>query len=193
MSPSLGDLHPAQNRGFRELFAALRHLVSHYRGLAQRVDDPALGHAEQTARRLLDELRDQTRRYDLHGGPAAQGVGINAARGRSGVTDRFLERNQALRLAVLDVQHVVTLLAYLGRVSETNGNADLAEFCERWRASMAEVEERVRSAAVDTGGDPAGAVEPVDPSAVGRAAHGVAYWVGTFGERFDRRAARRRS
>jgi hypothetical protein len=34
------------------------------------------------------------------------------------VLDRFLERNQALRLAVGDLEHVTTLLAYLARVRE---------------------------------------------------------------------------
>ena len=193
MSPALEDLHPAQNRGFRELFAAARHVVNHYRALQQRVDEPALADAEHAARRLLDELRDQTKRYDLHGGPAAQNVGVTAARARSGVGDRFLERNQALRTAVLDVQHVVTLLGYLAHVSDANGNADLAGFCARWRETLAQVEARVRSAAIDSGRDPDAAVAPLDESRVGRAAHGVAYWVGTFGERFDRRAARKRS
>ena len=193
MSPSLEQLHPAQNRGFRELYAATRHVVNHYRALGQRLDEPALHEGETVARRLLDELRDQTVRYDLHGGPAAQGVGVNAARGRSGVADRFLERNQALRTAVLDIQHVVTLLGYLANVSTTNGNDDLAQFCGRWRETLAQAEERVRSAAADSGRDPDSAVEPLDPSSVGRAAHGAANLVGTFGEWFDRRTARRRS
>ncbi len=193
MSPPIDDLHPAQNRGFRELYAATRHVVNHYRALGQRLDEPALHEAETAARRLLDELRDPTVRYDLHGGPAAQGVGVNAARGRSGVADKFLERNQAMRTAVLDIQHVVTLLGYLANASTANGNDDLATFCGRWRETLAQVEERVRSAAVDTGRDPDSAVEPLDSSTVGRAAHGAAYWAGTFGEWFDRRTARRRT
>ena len=57
MTPALDDLHPAQNRGFRELFAAARHVVNHYRALQQRVDEPALADAEHAARRLLDDLQ----------------------------------------------------------------------------------------------------------------------------------------
>jgi hypothetical protein len=193
MSPSAGELHPAQNRGFRELYAATRHVVNHYRGLAARLDAPALEDGAAAARRLLDELRAQTERYDLHGFPAAQNVGVTAARARSVVGDRFLERNQALRMAVLDVQHVVTLLGYLAAASEANGNDDLVAFCTRWRDALREVEDRVRAAAIDMGRTPDQAVEPFDGTPVGRAAHSVGYWAGTFGEWFDRRAARTRS
>jgi hypothetical protein len=193
MSPSLDQLHPAQNRGFRELYAAARHVVNHYRALARHFDEPALTEAETAVRRLLDELREQTERYDLHGSPAAQNVGVTAARARSGVGDRFLERNQALRLAVLDIQHVVTLLGYLAAASETNGNADLAAFCSRWHGQLGSVEERVRQAAIEMGRRPDEATLPLDSSALGRAAHAVPQWVGTVGEWFDRKAARRRS
>ena len=193
MSPSLDDLHPAQNRGFRELYAATRHVVNHYRGLAQKLDVDALHEGAAVARRMLDDLRSHTERYGLYGFPAAQGVGANAARARTGVGERFLERNQALRFAVIDVQHVVTLLGYLASVSEANGNRDLVDFCHTWEASMLEVERGVRSAAVDLGQSPDYAVEPLHGSPVGRAAHGLAQGVvGGVGEWFDRRAARRR-
>ena len=49
-------------------------------------------------------------------------------------------------------------------VSDANGNADLATFCGRWREELAQVEERVRSAAIDSGRDPDAAVEPLDTS-----------------------------
>ncbi|MEA2142055.1 MAG: hypothetical protein QOI64_485, partial [Solirubrobacteraceae bacterium] len=178
MSPSLEQLHPAQNRGFRELYAASRQVANHHRALAERLDLPAFGESADAARRLLDELRVQTARYDLHGQPAAQGVGVSGARARNGLLDRFLERNQAERIAVLDLQHVVTLLGYLATASETNGDADLAGFCRRWHGELREVESRVRDAAIDSGRDLEGAIEPFDPSPVGRAAHGVQNWVG---------------
>ena len=193
MSPSLDDLHPAQNRQFRELYAATRHVVNHYRALAQKLDVDALHDGAAAARRLLDDLRRQTERYGLYGYPAAQGVGANAARARTGVGERFLERNQALRFAVLDVQHVVTLLGYLASVSQANGNQDLVDFCHTWEATMLEVERAVRAAAVDLGQSPDYAIEPLDGSAVGRAAHGFAQGlVGGFGEWFDRTTGRRR-
>src|SRR5829696_2796675 len=141
MTPALDDLHPAQNRGFRELYAAARHVVNHYRTLAQILDEDALHEGAAAARRLLDDLQRETRRYDLHGFPAAQNVGATAARARTGVGERFLERNQALRFAVLDVQHVVTLLGYLASVSEVNGSRDLVDFCRGWEATMLAVEQ----------------------------------------------------
>src|SRR5215204_5302268 len=158
MTPALDDLHPAQNRGFRELYAAARHVVNHYRALAQILDEEALHEGAAAARRLLDDLQRETRRYDLHGFPAAQNVGATAARARSGVGERFLERNQALRLAVLDVQHLVTLLGYLAAASETAGTDDLNDFCHRWEATMLEVEQHVRAAAVDAGARPDDAI-----------------------------------
>jgi hypothetical protein len=193
MSPSLEELHPAQNRGFRELYATTRQVADHHSALAERLDLPAFAESAEAARRLLDELRTQTARYDLHGQPAAQGMGVSGAGARNGLIDRFLERNQAERIAVLDLQHVVTLLGYLATASETNGNSDLASFCRRWHADLREVESRVRDAAIDSGRDLDAAIEPFDSSAMGRAAHGVGYWVGTLGEWVDRRAARRRS
>jgi hypothetical protein len=36
------------------------------------------------------------------------------------------------------------------------------------------------------GRDPDGAIERLDPSAVGRAAHGAQFWAGSLGEWFDR-------
>ena len=193
MSPALEELHPAQNRAFRELYAATRHVVNHYRALAYKLDVGALHDGAAVARRLLDDLRRHTERYDLYGYPAAQGVGANAARARSSIGERFLERNQALRFAVLDVQHVTTLLGYLAAVSDANGNQDLVDFCHGWEASMLEVEQHVRAAAVDQGARPDESVEPLHPNAVGRAAHGLAQGVvGGLGEWFDRRAARRR-
>jgi hypothetical protein len=192
VSPSLDDLHPAQNRGFRELYAATRHLVNHYRSLGERIPEDALLEGAAVGRRLLDDLRNHTERYGLYGHPAAQGVGANAALARGGVGERFLERNQALRLAVLDAQHVVTLLGYLAAVSETNGNGELAEFCRRWEQEMLGPEQQLRAAAVDQGTRPDAAVEPLDGSLVGRAAHNVQNVVGSLGEWVDRRAARRR-
>jgi hypothetical protein len=138
---------------------------------------------------MLRAIREAIAGHDLHGGSAAQGVGAGAARAQSGVRDRFLERNQALRLAVLDIQHVTTLLAYLEAASAAAGTPDLAELCHEWHGESARVEERVRAAAVKIGSELDFAIEPLDPSMFGRAAHSVGYWFGTFGEWYDRRQA----
>jgi hypothetical protein len=189
------SLHPAQNRGFRELVAATRHVIEHFEALAPRfAGQPDIGAALEdgaaTARTMLGEVREAIAKYDLHGGRAAQGVGASLAPARGG-SDRFLERNQALRMAVLDVAHAATLLAYLESVSGRQGSDDLAELSHRWHAKMRTLEKRMHAAVIAIGTEPDVAIEPLDPSAVGRAAHSVNYWFGTFGEWFDRKSAER--
>ena len=106
---------------------------------------------------------------------AAQGSGANLGTVRGAVFDRFLERNQALRFAVEDLEQVTTLLGYLARVSETRGDTKLPEFCRSWERRLRRQVNAVRKAAIELGGDPDGAVEPLDDSAAGRAAHRVAW------------------
>ena len=189
---SLDDLHAAQNRGFRELYASARLVADHYEALAELTGHDVLREAAGDAQRLLEELRERTGEYGLHGEPAAQRVGAVGARAQVAVPERFLERNQAVRLAVLDVQHVVTLLTYLAAVSETNGTPELAEFCRTWETTMLEVEQRVRATAVDEGAHPDRAVEPLHDTAAGRAGHKLAVWIGAAGEWYDRQSAKRR-
>jgi hypothetical protein len=190
------SLHPAQNRGFRELVAATRHVIDHFEALAPRFDPKiadALNEGAELARELLKAVREAISEYDLHGGPAAQNVGKSGAGLRGGVTDKFLEKNQALRMAVLDVQHTVTLLAYLESVSGKTETEDLAKLCHDWHGKMLDLEHRMRAAVIVLGTEPDTAIEPVDSGVLGRAAHSVGYWVGTFGEWFDRRDAEKRS
>ena len=134
-------LHPAQNRGFRELVAASRRAIEHLEALGKRFEShqraaDALEDGAATTTEMLRAVRAAIAEHDLHGGAAAQGVGSSAARAQSGVRDRFLERNQAIRLAVLDVQHVTTLLAYLEAASATAGTTDLAELCHEWHGEL---------------------------------------------------------
>jgi hypothetical protein len=186
-------LHPAENRGYRELYAYARQLCDHWSALAARLPgtDAAgvLVKGSESARELISELKPATEAHGLHGQPAAQGVGRSLARQRDGQRDRFLERNQALRFAVEDMQHVTTLLAYLGALADTRGDADLSDLCGRWERKLRRTESAMRKAAVAGGSDPDAAIEPLDGSAAGRAAHTVGYAVGTVGEWFDRWAA----
>ena len=55
---------------------------------------------------MLDELAGRTAAFGLHGRFAAQGVGARLGGLRNHALDLTLERNQALRTAVLDVVHV---------------------------------------------------------------------------------------
>jgi hypothetical protein len=191
---STPDLHPAQNRGLRELYAALRQLVAHWSQLSRRLGaglaPMTLDQGVAAARSLLVELADITAEYGLYGRPAAQGVGARLAGTRNLLGDKALERNQALRFAVLDVQHVVTLLSYQARIARGRGDARLADFLDSWRDRMIAVERSARAVAVEEGDDPDLAIHPMDTGPVGKLAHGAQNVVGTFGEWFDRRSAR---
>jgi hypothetical protein len=186
------ELHPAENRGYRELYAFARNIADHWPKLAERMAGSAaerpLHDGAAAASDLLRELEARTPDYGLYGKPAAQGVGANLARTRRDVRDRFLERNQALRFAVSDVQHVVTLLGYLEQLARTRGDDALRGFCSDQRARLMPVERTARAAAIELGSAPDAAIEPLDRSAAGRVAHGAAYAMGSVGEWLDRRA-----
>lgn len=188
-------LMPAENRGYRELYAYSRQLADHWRALSAALPAPeltrVLDRGAAAAGDLIDELEPLTARHGLHGKPAAEGAGKSIA-GGARVRDRFLERNQAARFAVEELQHVVTLLSYLERASVTSGNHELAEFCGRWERKLKRLEGETRKAVAALGDDPGAAVAPLDESAVGKAAHQVGYVAGTVGEWIDRRAARKR-
>jgi hypothetical protein len=187
-------LFPAEHRALRELYAMARQLGGHWERLAERVGGaPAevLERGVQASRELLDELADRTRPHDLHGAVAARGSGVWVSRLR-GASDLLLERNQALRSAVLDVQHVTTLLAYLAALADRRGDAALATWHRGWERRLREIEDAALAAAVAEGADPERAVEPAEPSKLGRAGHAVANGLGTLGEAIDARAARRR-
>jgi hypothetical protein len=189
-------LHPAENRGYRELYVTGRQAAKRLSRMALSLDGTdareQLDKATESLGKLLDELGPMTARHDLYGDVAAQGGGANLGAIRGAVFDRFLERNQALRLAVDDLEHVTTLLAYLATVSEGRGDTTLAEFCGSWERRMRRQVSAVRKAAVALGTTPDVAIEPLDPSAVGRAAHRAAWAFGTVGEWTDRQVARRR-
>ena len=188
------DLHPALRRGLRELYATTRQLAGHWSSLQSRVgpglEAEALGGGAESARRLLDELSELTPEYRLHGGPAAVGLGERLAGARHGLGDRFLERNQALRLAVLDVQHVIVLLSYLGAVAGATEDEPVAVLCRRSERRLLGVRKSIVAAAVASGERPDEAIEPLDSSPAGRAAHRVAWAAGSVGEWVDARLRR---
>jgi hypothetical protein len=186
-------LHPAQNRALRELYATAKQLSRHWSALDARLDGPEELHAgAEAAEQLLGELAEFTAGYDLHGLPAAQGMGVSLAGMRNVVTDRALERNQAMRMALLDLQHTTTLLAYLAALGDTQGDEEMVEFCSRWERKLKRLEGRMRRAAIGTAQAPDAAIEPVDAGPLGRAGQRAAWAMGTFGEWLDRRAAERR-
>jgi hypothetical protein len=191
-------MHPAEHRGLRELHAATRQLVAHWDALAGRLEaggapEPAaaLRAGVTEARALLAGLEPLTLARDLPGRPAAQGLGRTIAGSRAVLTDRLLERNQALRLAVHDVQHLTTLLPYLAGLARRRDDEELAAFLDEHDVVLQEVERRARVVAVEESRDPDRAISPADPSPAGRAGHRLGELFGTIGEAVDRRARRR--
>jgi hypothetical protein len=189
------ELHPAENRGYRELYAFARQMADYWPKLAERLAGSSaerpLRDGAAAAQALLDELEQRTPEYGLYGKPAAEGVGANLARTRRDVRDRFLERNQALRSAVSDIQHVVTLLGYLEQVARSRGDDALRGFCSDQRARLMPVERTARAAAIELGSSPDEAIQPLDRSPAGRVAYGAAYAMGTVGEWLDRRTGKK--
>lgn len=189
-------MHPVEHRGLRELYAMARQLRDHWRALATRLDGVAPEQAQllrdgsDRARALLAELSDVTAQRGIFGRPMAQGLGAQLARIHSGVIDTALEVNQALRFAVLDVVHVVTLLEFLAGAAAHDGDAELAAFLSTWAAQLRDQERAIRTAVVSLADDLDLAVRASVPGVAGRIGHGAAGVLGTFGEWFDRRAAR---
>jgi hypothetical protein len=177
-------LYPAEHRALRELSAFARQLVGHWERLSSRLDEPLLRDGAASVRELIGELSDRCATHGIELYPASQGVGGSAA-GVRGVTDLMLERNQALRSAVHDIQHVTMLLGYLGELADRRGDATLASWHRGWESRLRTVEEDARGLAVAEGREPDRAIEPAGPGKAGRAGHAVANGLGTLGEAID--------
>lgn len=185
-----GTLHPAENRAYRELYAFARRLENNWAWLADRMPAPAsevLHDGSAAAGDLLAELEEMTPRYGLYGRPAAQGVGAGMSLGR--LAARFFERNQAFRIGLTDLQHVVTLVGYLEQLARSRGDDELRALCSGWRERLLPIERSARAAAIDLGSAPAAAIEPVDQSAAGKVGARVAWATGAVGEWIDRRVS----
>lgn len=189
-------MHPVEHRGLRELYAMTRQLRDHWRALAARLEPVAPDQAKllrdgsDVARALLAELTGMTAQRGIFGRPTAQGLGAQLARVHSGALDTALEVNQALRFAVLDVVHVVTLLEFLARAAARDTDRELEAFLGAWGRQLRDREDELRAGVVALAGDPDLAVRPAAPGVAGRIGHGAANLIGSFGEWFDRRAAR---
>lgn len=189
------SLHRAEHRGYRELYLSAREAQTRLDRLAEALpDEPAapVRKASATLADLVAELRPATARHGLHAELAAEGGGARIGMVRAAILDRFLERNQALRFAVDDLEHVTTLLAYLATISEKRRHKQLAELCSTWERKLRRQVGTVRKVAIALGDDPDGAIEPLDPTPVGQLAHGAAIAVGSAGEAIDRKAAKHR-
>lgn len=178
-------MFPAEHRALRELHVTTRQLAGHWAKLGDRLggaEGALLDEGATAARVLLDELEERV--GELSGRPAAQSVGARLA-GARGVSDLLLERNQAFRSALLDLQHVTTLLAYTAQLARTREDESLAVWQDGWAERLRALEDRARAAAVALGSDPEAAIAPADESRVGRTGARVGVAFGTIGEAID--------
>ena len=180
-------MHPAEHRALRELAVAAGQMARHWRALdARGLGGGVLAAGADDAERLVGEVRALAKARGLAIGPAARTAGASLAGARTGLGDRFLERNQALRLAVLDAAHVALLCDYVRALAAARGGDEKLETeLARWGSRMRDHERVARSAVTDLAADPDAAIAAVDGSPLGKAAHGVAYAVGFAGEFTD--------
>ena len=193
------SLHPAEHRALRELHATARQLARHWSRLATRLGAgpaPLLRDGADAAHELLRELEPRTAALGIHGLPAAQGAGRSLA-GLRMAGDVLLERNQALRGALLDLHHVITLVIWLAALADRRSDTTLAGWLRGWETRLSPLEERGRDAVVALASEPDAAIEPAEPGMLGRAGASVSNAFGTMGEAFDQsplgRMARRRA
>jgi hypothetical protein len=190
------SLHPAEHRAYRELYAASRHLISRWGRLISALDGSPYAEVLERGRdrveKLVAALPTETERYGLYGGPMALGVGARMADLRNVVTDRSVDTGMVMRLAVLDIEHVATLLGQLGALARSRGDDELAAFCREWESSIRPEVETTRVAAISVGDSPELAAAPLDSSFLGRATHGIGWVLGSVGEAVDRVSGQRR-
>src|SRR4051794_19340283 len=148
--------HSAEHRALRELYVFGRQLVTHWERLGRRLGGPeaalfTAGAAD--ARALLGEASGAMAARDVPVDRAAAFAG-RVTSARPSAPDGLLERNQALRYALHDVQHVVTLLAYAGALAAARGDEELRALCARGEERLAGHERAVREAIVALGARP---------------------------------------
>jgi hypothetical protein len=190
-------LHPAEHRGYRELYLTARQLLVRWERLAEALEGTpvaaALTRGAATVRELLEQLGPLTEQHGLHGGPAAQGAGATLGQLRRSVVDRSVDTGLAARMAVLDVEHLTTLLLQLAELARSRGDAELELFDASWAKRMRAVVKDARAAVVSLGADPDRVAAPLDSSLIGQAIHRAGWAVGSLGEWVDRRVARSES
>lgn len=196
MNETKPELHPAEHRAYRELYASARQLIHRWRRLAPALEGTPIGDSLERGvaetESLIAALEPRTAAYDLHGGPMAQGLGARIADVRSAFADRGGDTGMVIRFAVLDVEHLTTLLRHLAELARSRQDRDLAGFCEEWAGRLEAQLGAVREAAVELGTDPDRAAAPLDDSLLNRATHGVGWVFGSVGEGIDRIVGRRR-
>ena len=181
-------MHASRHRALRELGAFARQMADHWTSLAERVPEGSakpLRDGAAVAQRVLDEVRPLASARDLEIGPAALTAG-RFARARPLVPDGALELNQALRFALLDGEHLLTLVKYVGALSAAEGDTELEEACAGWARALQRPTGAAQRAVVALGADPDAAIAPISKG------QKLGYLLGWLGEAADRRRAGKR-
>jgi hypothetical protein len=184
-------VHAAEHRALRDLYAFARQLERHWSALAGQLggdEAVALRAGAGAAGELLVQLEPLTGARGLPTATMAR-FASRVAAPRPPVPDLALERNQALRFAALDAQHVVTLLAYVANLAAADADDELRAFCARWERKLRTHERAVRLAAVALGERPDDAIAPAGDSLAGRTGAKLNSAIGAFGEWFDGRTS----
>src|SRR3954469_25871716 len=158
-------------------------MAGHWDGLAGEFDGrtrEVRREGSDAAGEIVDELRTHARERGLEVGPAALQVAGRLARARPLAPDGALERNQAVRFALLDAEHVLTLIDYLAELALADDDVEGHAVCAAWAARLRPIERNLRRHAVDLGKHPDTAVEPIS------VAHKLQYAIGWIGEATDR-------
>ncbi|MBA2506541.1 MAG: hypothetical protein H0V29_11460 [Thermoleophilaceae bacterium] len=185
------SLHPAQNRQLRETYAWARQIAEYWARLAERIGEPEAAPFRQGAEKageLAEALVPVCEAQGLPIANAAAGAGRSLAKAKGSVRDKLLERNQAIRLAVEEMQHLTTALAYGAALAEAAGTEELATFQATWERKLRRVESAARKAAIEQGARPDAAIEPLESAAGAK----VGAALGAIGEWTDAQVTKRR-
>lgn len=158
-------------------------MADHWAALAERFDGPAqraLADGAAAARGVLAAVGPLASAREVEIGRAALGAG-RVARARPPVPDAVLERNQALRFALLDAEHLLTLVEYVGELSATEGDGELVGACTDWKGALQKPARAARRAAIRLGATPDAAIEPLSKG------QKLTWALGWLGEAADRR------
>jgi hypothetical protein len=185
-------MHPAEHRVLRELTAFSNQLERHWSALGERLggeDGDLLLAGAGEAAEVRGELEAAGARRGLAAGKAAETVGaITSA--RPPAPDVVLERNQALRWALHDIQHCTVGLRYAARLAAVRHDDALRALLDGWAERLEHRETSVRAAAIALADDPDAAIAPADSSRAGRVGTKIASTLGAVGEWLDHQAQR---
>src|SRR3954468_7593475 len=186
-------MHSAEHRALRELRVFGTQLERHWEHLAGRIggaEAELLAAGAADARAMLAEVGAAAAAPGVPTRPAAAFTG-RLTSARPPAPDHLLERNQALRYALLDVEHCATLLRYAAALAGTRGDDELRALLERFAGRLDDDAAAVRDTVVALGARPDDALAPAIPTVAGRAGRRLAASGGALGEWIDRRGGAR--